>query len=149
MGNPNFVASTISLRRSPKICPIMVSDPPRLPYVSAVSNSVIPTSMALSITLRVASKSMNCPKLLQPSPITETSSPEFPRLRFSIPPPFLQLSIPVLRNPQHDFSELFAILQTLLRRGSLLERQHAIDHRFQLSPADQLEHVEQLTLAAH
>src|SRR5229473_3701393 len=51
--------------------------------ISAVSNSVIPRSNALSTTLRVASRSIFMPKLLQPSPTIDTCNPEFPNLRNS------------------------------------------------------------------
>src|ERR1700722_7944565 len=49
--------------------------------MSAVSNSVMPRSIALWITLREASRSMRWPKLLQPRPTAETRRPEPPRLR--------------------------------------------------------------------
>src|SRR6266481_4796195 len=49
--------------------------------MSAVSNSVIPRSIALSITLREVSRSMRWPKLLQPRPTAETRRPQPPRLR--------------------------------------------------------------------
>src|ERR1700746_2397690 len=41
-------------------------------------------SSAFGTTLRVAARSMRPPKLLQPSPTTETCRPDFPRLRCSI-----------------------------------------------------------------
>src|SRR5882724_9552526 len=49
--------------------------------ISAVSNSVMPRSIALWITLREASRSVRWPKLLQPRPTAETRRPEPPRLR--------------------------------------------------------------------
>src|SRR5215471_18262225 len=49
--------------------------------MSAVSNSVMPRSIALWITLREVSRSVRCPKLLQPRPTAETRKPEPPRLR--------------------------------------------------------------------
>src|SRR5919204_3739531 len=52
--------------------------------MSAVSKSVIPTSRAASTTARVPSRSTRPPKLLQPSPTTETSGPSFPNLRVRI-----------------------------------------------------------------
>src|ERR1700744_5281945 len=52
--------------------------------MSAVSNRVMPRSIALWITLREASRSMRWPKLLQPSPTAETRRPEPPRLRISM-----------------------------------------------------------------
>src|SRR5258705_8187331 len=44
----------------------------------------MPSSIALSTTLREASRSMRPPKLLHPIPTTETSRPDDPRLRSSI-----------------------------------------------------------------
>src|SRR5205823_14013378 len=49
--------------------------------MSAVSNSVMPRSIALWITLREVSRSVRWPKLLQPRPTAETRRPEAPRLR--------------------------------------------------------------------
>src|SRR5258708_22747556 len=49
--------------------------------MSAVSKRVMPRSSALCTTLREASRSMRPPKLVQPSPTSETSRPDFPRLR--------------------------------------------------------------------
>src|ERR1700739_3836030 len=49
--------------------------------MSAVSNSVMPRSIALWITLREVSRSQRWPKLLQPRPTAETRRPEPPRLR--------------------------------------------------------------------
>jgi len=46
--------------------------------MSAVSSSVMPASIAASTTALVASRSSRRPKLLQPSPATETISPESP-----------------------------------------------------------------------
>src|SRR5271155_5622464 len=49
--------------------------------MSAVSNNVMPRSIALWITLREVSRSVRWPKLLQPRPTAETRRPEPPRLR--------------------------------------------------------------------
>src|SRR5215470_1503893 len=49
--------------------------------MSAVSNRVMPRSIALWITLREVSRSVRWPKLLQPRPTAETRRPEPPRLR--------------------------------------------------------------------
>src|ERR671934_574108 len=49
--------------------------------MSAVSKSVMPASSAASTTARVASRSIRPPKLLQPSPTTETSGPSRPNRR--------------------------------------------------------------------
>src|SRR6266540_6020388 len=53
--------------------------------MSAVSNSVTPASSAASTTARVPSTSTRIPKLLQPSPTTETSAPSLPNWRVRIP----------------------------------------------------------------
>src|ERR671935_614093 len=49
--------------------------------MSAVSNSVTPASRAAFTTARVPSRSTRMPKLLQPSPTTETSGPPSPNRR--------------------------------------------------------------------
>src|SRR3954462_3839647 len=49
--------------------------------MSAVSNNVIPRSIALWITLREVSRSVRWPKLLQPRPTADTRRPGPPRLR--------------------------------------------------------------------
>src|SRR4051794_130486 len=49
--------------------------------MSAVSKSVMPTSIAASTTARVPSRSTRMPKLLQPRPTTETSGPSVPNRR--------------------------------------------------------------------
>jgi hypothetical protein len=46
--------------------------------MSAVSNRVIPASMAASMTARVPFPSRRRPKLLQPRPTTDTISPDDP-----------------------------------------------------------------------
>src|ERR1700722_2371185 len=63
--------------------------------MSAVSNSVMPRSIALWITLREASRSMRWPKLLQPRPTAETRRPEPPRLRISMDDPVLGYESPL------------------------------------------------------
>src|SRR5579863_7006442 len=50
--------------------------------MSAVSISVTPRSSALSTTRRDAARSIRPPKLLAPSPTSETSGPATPNLRF-------------------------------------------------------------------
>ncbi len=52
-------------------------------------------------------------------------------------------------DPQHDLPELLSILEPLLCFCRPLERQHAIDHRFQLPATDKLQHREKFRLAAH
>src|SRR5579875_112133 len=52
--------------------------------MSAVSRNVTPSSIAASITARVPARSTRRPKLLQPSPTTEASSPESPSGRVFI-----------------------------------------------------------------
>src|ERR1700682_556274 len=51
--------------------------------MSAVSNSVMPSSRLRCTIARVCSASLRIPKLLQPSPTAETLRPELPRLRYS------------------------------------------------------------------
>src|SRR5919198_875079 len=53
--------------------------------MSAVSKSVTPASSAASTTARVPSRSRRPPKLLQPSPTTETSGPSSPNRRVRMP----------------------------------------------------------------
>jgi hypothetical protein len=55
--------------------------------MSAVSNIVMPASMAASTTALVLSRSSRRPKLLQPSPVTDTVSPDAPSSRYLIGPP--------------------------------------------------------------
>src|SRR5580698_3878934 len=52
--------------------------------MSALSNSVMPASIAASTTRRDDSRSIRPPKSLQPSASTETTSPELPSGRYSI-----------------------------------------------------------------
>src|SRR4029453_3278078 len=52
--------------------------------MSAVSISVTPASSAASTTARVPSRSTRMPKLLQPSPTTDTSGPSAPNRRVRI-----------------------------------------------------------------
>src|SRR5919201_1522601 len=49
--------------------------------MSAVSRSVTPASSAASTTARVPSRSTRMPKLLPPSPTTDTSGPSVPNRR--------------------------------------------------------------------
>src|ERR1700693_2448125 len=53
--------------------------------MSAVSKNVTPCSIAASTTARVPSRSTRRPKLLQPRPTTDPSSPESPRARVGSP----------------------------------------------------------------
>src|SRR5690348_15907239 len=57
------------------------------PYISAVSNSVMPASSAALTTSAVSSGPMRMPKLLQPRPSTDTAKPELPTLRISTAEP--------------------------------------------------------------
>jgi hypothetical protein len=86
MSAANFVASTMSLRRAPSVSPMTRSELPRSAYMSAVSNRVMPRSIALWITFFDISASARPPKLLQPMPTADTISPDRPRLRYSIVP---------------------------------------------------------------
>src|SRR5262245_498705 len=78
IGMPNFVATSTSARRFSSALPRNSSEPPPPPYTSAVSNRVTPRSSAFATTARVCAWSQRCPKLLQPSPTSETRSPERP-----------------------------------------------------------------------
>src|SRR5262245_17289508 len=80
---PNLVPMRTRLRRPPRTSPMNSSDLP-LPYMSAVSKKSMPASSAASITLRLASRSIFMPKLLQPSPTRLTSRSELPRRRCSM-----------------------------------------------------------------
>src|SRR5947208_8697860 len=71
---PNFVASTTWSRREPRTSPRARSEPPPPPYVSDVSNRVIPTSIAASTTERVRSASWRPPELLRPGAIAPPRS---------------------------------------------------------------------------
>src|SRR6185436_11428593 len=55
--------------------------------MSAVSNRVMPRSIALWMTLREVSRSVRWAKLLQPRPTAETRRPEPPRLRICMDDP--------------------------------------------------------------
>src|SRR5690606_29940637 len=87
MSLPNFVAISTSSRRpfARRAAPRNSSDVPAgVPYVSAVSNSVMPQSSAASTTACAWAWSMRRPKLLQPRPTTETARPESPSRRYRI-----------------------------------------------------------------
>src|SRR6516162_871915 len=92
---PNLVASTTWSRRPASTSPSSSSDAP-MPYTSAVSSRVIPASMAASTTARVLARSSRRPKLLQPSPVTDTVSPDAPSSRYLTSPrsPFLSPASP-------------------------------------------------------
>src|SRR3546814_19462236 len=55
--------------------------------MSAVSRGVMPRSSALWTTARVSSRPMRPPKLLQPSPTSDTRRPDRPRFRYSMAHP--------------------------------------------------------------
>ncbi len=69
---PNFVATITSRRRGPRKRPRSSSLSP-FAYMSAVSKKFIPTSSAASITSWLRNSSIRPPKLLQPTPTTETA----------------------------------------------------------------------------
>src|ERR1700722_584443 len=81
--------------------------------MSAVSNSVMPSSSALCTTARVCSASHFMPKLLHPRPIAETLSPELPRLRNSMIDPLGVGSGGNFRRKEDEGPHL----DTLARRG--------------------------------
>src|SRR6185312_4318141 len=84
LARPNLEAITTSSRR-----PVFASAAPRNssdlppPYISAVTKWVRPASSAALTTDAVSSGPIRMPKLLHPSPSTETASPDAPTLRIS------------------------------------------------------------------
>ena len=78
MSPPNLVAMITSERRDLTAWPSRVSEPPRFPYTSAVSNKVIPASIAAFTTSGTRSSGIRAPKLLQPIPTVETVRPDGP-----------------------------------------------------------------------
>src|SRR5947209_18654580 len=73
--------------------------------MSAVSNSVTPSSNAASITARVCSRSQRAPKLFVPRPTTVTSGPPSPSVRVR-----MTLTLPrggqTMRTRVHDHERL-------------------------------------------
>jgi hypothetical protein len=78
------------MKGSVPACRAISSDPPPLPWVSEVSISVMPASMAASTTARVRGTSSRPPKLLPPRPATQTSSPLSPNDRYRMTLPSLE-----------------------------------------------------------
>src|SRR6187402_3473218 len=76
----------------------------------------MPRSSALWTTLRVASRSIRPPKLLQPRPTSDTRRPDDPRLRSCIRSP---LSIPALEAREVPRRHALGP-QGVLRRGGVL-----------------------------
>src|SRR3982750_1187545 len=74
---------TASSRRDPRALPGGSSDLPP-PDISAVSKWVTPASRAARATAMEASPSSFMPKLLQPSPISESDKPLVPTVRVSM-----------------------------------------------------------------
>ena len=70
--------------------------------MSAVSNRVMPASMAASTTARVCCRSSRPPKLLQPSPATDTSSPLLPTGLKRMTLPLLETTTLTLRMDGND-----------------------------------------------
>src|SRR5580658_7141868 len=81
--------------------------------MSAVSNSVMPSSSALCTTARVCSASHRMPKLLHPRPTADTLSPELPSLRYSMIDPFL---LSAMRQAAASCAPSEVFLQSLLLR---------------------------------
>src|SRR5665647_775114 len=79
--------------------------------MSAVSNSVMPRSIALWITLREVSRSVRWPKLLQPRPTAETRRPEPPRLRIC-------MGWILLRNDARDLAAFWRVRPQAARRSA-------------------------------
>src|SRR5271163_5184566 len=74
--------------------------------MSAVSNSVMPSSSALCTTTRVCSASHRMPKLLHPRPTADTLSPELPSLRYSMIDPFFYFLPCVRPRPRNAHKEV-------------------------------------------
>src|SRR5216683_1794497 len=107
--------------------------------MSAVSKRVMPRSSALWTTLREASRSIRPPKLLQPSPTSETSRPDVPRLR---------CFMPTCRRPliHDDRADRLAARHQVEALVDALQRQLVGDQRVDLAlavhvPVDDLRHV--------
>src|SRR5215213_2410623 len=92
--------------------------------MSAVSKSVMPRSSALWTTLRVASRSIRPPKLLQPKPTRETRRPELPRLRSCIRSP----SIPAAKAREVARRHALGPERVLRRGGVLVADRQAAHH---------------------
>src|SRR5438552_18021337 len=63
--------------------------------MSAVSIKVTPTSIAFCTTATDSASSHRAPKLLVPSPATETRSPELPRFRYSTHSSLMGIPLPL------------------------------------------------------
>src|SRR5262245_56922969 len=77
-GEGNFVAMTTSARLAPSALPSLSS---LAPYDAAVSKRLRPASRAAETTALVSSSSILKPKLLHPSPTTDTFRPDEPSWR--------------------------------------------------------------------
>src|SRR5262249_7598840 len=80
-GGGTFVAMTTSARRDPSALPSRSS---LAPYDAAVSKRLRPSSSAAETTALVASSSILKPKLLHPTPTTDTFRPDEPSWRKDI-----------------------------------------------------------------
>src|SRR5260221_14785194 len=85
--------------------------------MSAVSNSVMPSSSALCTTARVCSASHRMPKLLHPRPTAETLSPELPRLRYSMIQSLCDASGGGFRRKEDEGSHLDALARSGIDRA--------------------------------
>src|SRR5947208_2258818 len=93
--------------------------------MSAVSNSVTPSSSAASTTARVPSRSTRPPKLLQPRPTTETSGPPSPRKRVRMAAHGKDLSMRYRKLGSSDLEVSEISLGSWLTYGGGVERQQA------------------------
>src|SRR6266571_9079863 len=93
--------------------------------MSAVSNSVTPASSAASTTARVPSRSTRTPKLLPPSPTTETSGPSAPNRRVRIPVDARASEVRYRRLGSSDLEVSEISLGSWLTYGGGVERDHA------------------------
>src|SRR5882757_11187263 len=107
--------------------------------MSAVSKRVMPRSSALWTTLREAARSIRPPKLLQPSPTSETRRPDVPRLRCFMPTCRIVLE-------HHDRADRLAARHQVEALVDALQWQRVGDQRVDLDlavhvPVDDLRHV--------
>src|SRR5690349_2623643 len=91
--------------------------------MSAVSKSVIPSSIARCTIARVCSASLRMPKLLHPNPTAETLRPELPRLRYSTKLSDRAVQLIFLRSEEDQRTNLDTLARRrIARAGRILER---------------------------
>src|SRR5256714_3700493 len=93
--------------------------------MSAVSSSVTPAWSAASTTARVPSRSTRIPKLLQPSPTTDTTGPSAPNRRVRIPTGARASAMRYRRLGSSDLDISEISLGSWLTYGGGVERENA------------------------